>query len=72
MSIADKFAEFVRQKRRDKKIRFHDLKERSGISKSFIYFVEDRRNVPSLESADRILDGLEESWEDFIEYSRKS
>jgi transcriptional regulator with XRE-family HTH domain len=68
--IAEKFADFVRLKRKDKKIKFNELKARSGISKSFIYFVEDRRNIPSLETADRILDGLEESWDSFIEYTK--
>ena len=69
-TITESFASFVREKRKQKNIKFDVLKSRSGISKTFIYFVEDQRNVPSLDTADRILDGLEESWEEFIQYSR--
>jgi transcriptional regulator with XRE-family HTH domain len=62
-----KFASFVKSKRLEKKIGIREIRERSGLSRAFIHVVETGKCSPSLDSATRLLRGINESWDSFIE-----
>jgi transcriptional regulator with XRE-family HTH domain len=65
-----KFATFVKSKRQEKKIGLREIRQKSGLSRAFIHIVETGKCAPSLDSATRLLGGIGESWESFIEYMR--
>lgn len=70
--ITQAFARFVKEKRKEKKIKMRDIYTRARISDSFVYLIEKGVNCPSLATATRLLEALDESWESFMEYSRES
>lgn len=67
--IQEKFAQFVKEKRKQKKIKMKDICDKADVSDSFIYLVEKNVNSPSIHNATRILDSLGESWATFINYT---
>lgn len=67
-----KFASFVKCKRKEKKITMKKLVVSSGISRAFIYLIETGESSPSIDSATRLLSGIGETWDTFIQFSKEA
>jgi predicted transcriptional regulator len=66
------FAKFLKAKRTKKKISVATLASTAGISKAFVYLVEQQTHSPSIDTAGRMLDSMGESWASFSRYVNKS
>lgn len=71
-TMVEHFAKFIKAKRIEKKITVRKIGHIADVSECFIWMLETGRSQPTMHTADRILNAIDESWESLIAFGKEA